>query len=387
MKKIDTIFLFIFVLVSLVTIPGCWDYREINNLAIVSGVAIDKSSDGNGYLLTAEIVDVRGGAKEVNILSKRIQSEGKTIFDATRNMIRISAKMLYWGHVDIVVISQDVARKGILPIIDFLLREREPRLFLHILVSKEKTAKEMLSQQSITTDIRSMEMKEMIETERRFVGKSPHVDLRNFINTLAGEGQAPVLATVGIVNNEGNRTSELSGSAVFKGDKLVGFLNGEDTKFLLFVLNQIHDTLLTLNENGEDVYNGTTLEIHENKTKITPIYSNGNLSVDVDIKAKANLGELGVRNNLIDEKGVEILKREAEKTLKSNVEKVIRKVKSEYDLDILGFGNTIKREMPSLWKSMDANWNEMFRDLDVNVHVTIDIRGSGLSQMPIKVGE
>ncbi|MFP5111560.1 Ger(x)C family spore germination C-terminal domain-containing protein [Bacillaceae bacterium C204] len=34
------------------------------------------------------------------------------------------------------------------------------------------------------------------------------------------------------------RVNELSGTAVFKKDKLRGFLDGNDTKYFLFALNQ-----------------------------------------------------------------------------------------------------------------------------------------------------
>lgn len=368
-------------------LSGCWDYREINELSIVSGLAIDSDSAGKGYSLTAEIVDFGVAGKENKIQSKRIQADGKTIFDAVRNIIKLSAKRLYWSHANIVIISQDIARKGILPVVDVFHRVRETRISTHILISKTKTARELLSQESIATNIRSMEIKEMMINENNLLGKSPNVDLRDFINMLSEEGQSPVLPAVGVVINDGYRTSELSGMAIFRGDKFVGFLNEEDTKFFMFVKNQIKDTLLSLDENLKGDHKDVTLEIYENKTKEKAVNVNGKLSVIIDINAVASVGELGIRNDLIDESGCEILKREAVTTLKSNVENVIRKVKQEYGLDIFGFGTTIKREMPTVWKTMSSNWNNTFRNLDVKVYVNIEIKGSGVSSKPIKIGE
>lgn len=385
--KLRSLLLIILIFVYSAILTGCWDYREINELAIVAGIAVDKSSDGNGYVLTAEIVDLKGAGKENKIQSKRIQSDGVSFSDAVRNMIKLLAKRLYWSHADVVIISQEVAREGIRPIVDVYHRVRETRLPTHFLISKEPTAKELLSQQSITTEIRSEEMKKTINSEKAFLGKSPHTDVRNLINMLSGEGQAPVLGALGIVHGDEYMTFELSGTALFKGDKLVGFINEEDTKFLMFIRNQIQDTMLPLNENTESKFNGTTLEIHKNKTKVKAVNSNGKLSINIDINAVTSLNELSVADNLIDEKGREILKREAEKTLKSNVENVINKVKEEYGLDIFGFGNTIKRDMPSLWKTISANWYKEFRSLDVNVNTKIEIRESGISSKPLKVGE
>ncbi len=378
-------FLVILILGYSTILTGCWDYHEINDLAFVAGVALDKSSNGKGYLFTAEIVSSAG--KEGKIQSKLIQAEGISIYDASRNLIRLSGKRISGKQQVIVIISQDVAREGVLMYIDILQRLYETRLATHILISKEKTAKELLSQQSITTEIRSMEMKAMVNSDKAFLGKSPHVDVRNFINMLSEEGQAPVLAAVGITASEGSMTSELSGIAIFKGDKLVGFLDGEDTKFFLFIRNQIKDTTLVLNENTDSAYKGTTLEIYKSKTRVKPVNLNGKLLINIDINVVAGLNELSVTKNLIDEKGRIVLKKEAEKTLKLNVENVINKIKEEYGLDIFGFGAAIKRDMPSLWKTAASNWDKEFRSLKVNVKTNIEIRESGLSSKPIKVGK
>ncbi len=385
MKKIKSVFWVIFLLFSTTSLTGCWDYREINELAIVAGIAVDKSDDGNKYILTAEIVDLRGAGKENKVQSKKVQAEGKSFSDAVRNAIKISAKHLYWSHADIVIISQEVAKEGILPIVDVYHRIRETRLPSHILISKEKTAKELLSQQSITSEIRSVEMKKMIIAEKAFLGKSPHVDVRNFINMLVAEGQAPILSAIGIATNEGNDTSELSGSAIFNGDKFVGFIDGEETKFLLFIQDKIKDTMLILNENINSEYNGTTIEIHKNKTEVKAVIINGKLSINIEINSDASLNELGVTENLLDKSGCLKLEKEAEMTLKANIEALIKKVKKEYNLDIFGFGATVKRDIPSKWKTISSKWNKEFRGLDVKVTTNIKIKESGISSKPIKV--
>lgn len=387
MKNVRTLLFIVAVIVNMTILTSCWDYTEINQHAIVTGVAIDKGSDGHGYSITVEVVDLRGAVKEAKIQSKSIESQGKTLQDAFRNVIKVSGKTLYWSHVEIIIIGKNIAKHGVLPIIDMIHRQYQPRLSIHILISKEETAREMLSQQSITTDIRSIEMSEMINSEKRVISKAPHVDVRNFINDLSGDGISATLPMVGIVLNEGQKTSEISGTAIFKGDKFIGTLNEEDTKFLLFVKNQVKGGVLVLNENLTDFDKDVTFDIKGNKTKVTPVYTGGKLAMRIEVNTKVALGELGVSENLIDEKGRPLLKIEVEKTLKTNIEKVINKVKAEYDSDIFGFGGIVKREMPSLWKSINTNWGSIFRGLPVNITVNVEIINSGLAYKPIKEGD
>jgi spore germination protein KC len=101
-------------------LSGCWNYREIDKLAIVAGVAIDREQETNRFLMTTEIIDLKSSGKEVEIKSQKIDTEGETIFDAVRNMIKISAKRLYWSHLKVIIISQDIAKEGVVQVIDLL---------------------------------------------------------------------------------------------------------------------------------------------------------------------------------------------------------------------------------------------------------------------------
>jgi spore germination protein KC len=116
MKYRKWLLLTIVILLNGIFISGCWNYREVEKLAIVAGVAIDKG-ENNPYKITFEILQVSGG-KEAKTVSKIISMEGRTIFDAVRNAISLSGKKLYWSHTKIVVISKDIARNGILRVVD-----------------------------------------------------------------------------------------------------------------------------------------------------------------------------------------------------------------------------------------------------------------------------
>lgn len=381
MKKRFIFFIFI-IIINITLLSGCWNYREIEKLAIASGLAIDKNKKGDRFLLTAEIIDIKQGMNEVKIGSKRIESEGDSIFDAMRNMIKISGERLYWSHAKVIILSQDVAKDDIISIIDWIARDQEPRLTLYLLVSKEKTAKELLSQKSVTTEIRSFEMNYML-TGNNLLSKAPKVEAYEFMNDLSVSGISPSLPAIGIAINEGERTSELSGTAVFKKEKLIGFLDSEDTKFYFFIKNKIKGGLLVIPGSKDNI----TLEIFKNKTKVKPIYSDGNLLMKVDIKTEVSIAEEATNVDYISEKGRAKLKSYAEKSLEKDIENVIKKVQGDFGSDIFGFGKIVKAELPSLWKDIKDDWDDIFKELEVEVKAEVQIRNSGLTISPIKVGE
>lgn len=385
MKRISAFLIIIEMISFIFVFTGCWNYREVDKLAIVTGLAIDKDGD-NRYLVTGEVVNLKSEGKNVSTTSKRIQTQGETMFDALRSMIKISGKRLYFSHVKVVIIGETVAREGIVEIIDFFIRDAESRLTLHVLISKEKKAAELLSQQSITSEIRSFEIESMLDAQNS-VSKAPKVNANELINNLSGKGIAATLPTIGVTTNEGLKTSELSGTAVLKKNKLVGFLDEEDTKYFLIVINKFKGGVIADKKPPGAKEANVTFEVFNSKTKVKPEYSDGKLTMNISVESDVSIGESGTTKNYIDEDGREKLREDAENKIEDEIKKLVEKVQSQYDADIFGFGLKVKQNMPGLWKKVEKDWEEEFQKVNVNVNVKLNIRNSGLLNKPIKVGD
>ncbi|MBU5255621.1 Ger(x)C family spore germination protein [Tissierella praeacuta] len=370
-------FIFISILVLMaILLTGCWNYREIDKLALVSGIAVDKNDLNKGYEVTAEIISIPTSAKEPNFNSTKIQSKGEGVFDCMRNMINVSAKQLFWSHAAILIIGEDVAKESILPILDWITRDSEPRLTLYILVSKADTAKDILSSKSLSTEIRSFEIEDMIISNKR-LSKIPNVQVYQLLNDVSTDGIYPVLPTVELVYNGDKETMALSGGAIFNNDKLVDYMDFEDVKSYLFIRNQITGGLINTTLINNDSIDNIDLEIFKNKTKINPIISNEEISMNIKIKTEVSIAESSNSINALNKMDIQKLETVAEKTLKDNILKTITRAQNDFELDIFGFGNLVKEKMPHVWKDIENNWNEIFKDLKINLDVDINVRGSG----------
>ncbi|HEX9060500.1 MAG TPA: Ger(x)C family spore germination protein, partial [Clostridia bacterium] len=312
-----------------------------------------------------------------------IESKGTTIFDAIRNMINITGKRLYWAHARLVIISRDIAENGILPVLDLLFRDAEIREEMDIVISREKTAQEVLKAQTVIQDMHSFDIDSSLENQKS-VAESPKLQVYQFINALEGEGISPAIAAAGIGLNNGRETTEIMGTAVFKSDKLVGFLNKEESKYFSFATDEVDKGLLIQNE---DKTSAITLEIFKNKTEVKPEYYNGKIKMNIHISTEVAIAEVETPLDYIEEERREKLKKEAEESLKASVEKVIKKVQKDYDSDIFGFGMLVKAYMPSVWKELKPNWDNLFKSLDVNLTVDINIKNSAIVSKTIKIGD
>lgn len=367
------------------SLSGCWNYREVDKLVIVAGIAIDKNFATNKYLLTFETLKPSGG-KEGKIESEKIETDGDSIFDAIRNAIKISGKKLYWSHAETVIISKDVAKEGILPILDLLSREREPRLNLMLVVSKAETAKEILTKKAVAGEITSFSIDQIIKGSTDST-KSIHTELYNAIHDIEQEGKSISLPTVSVIKNIDKETLDVSGVALFKKDKLVGFLSDIETKPFLYAKDNVKGGLLYFKVITDAGNTGVTLEVSKSTSKTKATYEGGKIVINIDINTEAIIAELDSAEDLLDEKGIETIKYVAQKNIENDVENIIKKVQSEYDTDVFGFGKLVKESMPSHWREVKGDWDNYYKNLDVKVKSKVDITGSAEIKSPVKVGE
>lgn len=384
MNKIKITLLILTILISSIFAAGCWNYREVDKLAIVAGVAVDKGINGQ-YKVTVEVVQI-SGAKDSKITSKTITMEGKTMFDAVRNEISLSGKKLYWSHAKVIILSKEIASEGVTRVIDWYNRDSETRADVHILISEGASAKEILSSQATTEEIKSFVLDEMIKNQES-LSKAPIIDMLQFDNDLKAKGISAIAPAVNLKQMDGKMLPHIMGTAIFKEDKLVGFLNGEDTKDLIFIKNKVKGGLLIEGTQGNDVSTPVSLEIFKSKTQVRPVVDGNNIEMNLNIDTTVNIDEIDGPENFIDDEGRMKLEQSAENTLKERIESLIMKIQSEYDLDIFGFGAKLREDNTQEWNRVSSNWEETFKNLKVNVITKVHIRNSAMLSKPLEKGE
>ena len=104
------------------------------------------------FNITAELVNIKetGSRQEDQTFeSALLEIEGSSIFDTIRKIIRISSKRPYLAHATIIIVSEEVAREGVISLLDLITANEEPRLDISVLVSKGISANEVLSMKSL----------------------------------------------------------------------------------------------------------------------------------------------------------------------------------------------------------------------------------------------
>lgn len=381
-----SVLIVIILIVMCTFLTGCWNYNETNNLRIVTGVAIDYSKDEDLYIITIEVIKVSGGEGEASMSGETFECKGTSIFDAIRNMISKTGKKLYWSAATVAIISEDVAKNGIIPVLDVILRDKEKRSELYLLISREETAGEIF-------DVRKLKRQKIIayHLENTFqYGERTSSYLTmpawRFVKNLYSSIISPTCPGVKLVTYNDTTLQQIGETAVFKKDRLVGWISQDETKYFLWITDNFDGGIYPISVKEDSSHYEMVLEIFKSKTTKKAEYINDELTVSINISTTANIGEIMGQYDFSNTDNIIALESIIEEKIKNGIENLIGKVQKEYNSDIFELGLTIKKDMPKIWKDeIESNWDVIFPKLKTKVNVDFKIRGSATTRKPIEV--
>lgn len=372
MKKI------ILMLTSIIILTGCWNYRELNDYAIATGMAIDYE-DGE---YEVSLLFANGSNKEDEDTQVTVRSEkGKTIYEAIKNISLSMPKEIYISHLSVIVFSEDMAKNGLRPALDFLLRDPQSHQNFYLIVAKDTKAKDTLTILTPLADYPSQNITANIKITEKLQGRITNASFNNFVSKILQKGSNPISNSIIIVGNEteGTKKEEQENSVasaytkldtlgLFKNDKLVGWTTMDESIGINMLLGYVEILYLNLPCNNDNlVITSTSYKVKNNieKEKIT-----------VNINASGMINEVGCSVNLEDPKNIQKYEQKAEEKMKEYINMAIDKAKS-LKTDIFGYGNMIYKKYPNYFNSID-NWDEVFPNLkiDINVQFTLAHKGS-----------
>ena len=389
MKKF-TIIIITFIIA--ITLTGCGGYEELNNLSIVTAVAFDKTDDVYELsFLIANSPKAQTSAKEGEAKTTVYTGKGKTIAEASKDIEQIVPKQIYLGHINVVVISEDIAEDGFLKIADWLLRNPQTRKKFYLLQAKDVSAKNILKIVSPLESFPSQSIATLIESNSETKSIATSITYSNFIAQILEKGYDPVLPSITIKgdveegSNEKNlETTEpesylvLGPLAIYKGDKLEGFSNEKESWAINVLKNEAKEVNYNVKYQNQDV----SIETSSLKSDIKIIDKN---NIEITISGVGDIYNINNQIDIQNYKEINKIEKTWSKSLKKDLSKVVKKVQNKYKADIFGFGNLIYKNDPKTWEKLEKEWNsKYFPNLNVKIKTNLKISATGSLVKTIK---
>lgn len=388
MKKIMVSLFILFCL------SGCWNYKELNEYSIVTGIAVDKKDDE--YEVSVLISNAPKNSTDNSSSESQIvvySGTGKSVFAALKDVGLISPKELYMNSFSIFVISEDVARDGVDSVVDFFLRYSSSRNKFFVVISKDVEAKNTLKIMTHLTNFPSQGISDNIKSTTDLQGTIAKMGFDKLISILLRDGINPVISSVQVIGDieEGSKTENLESSApktyikignlaIFRDDKLVDWANHDESLGINMINGEISEMFLNVEYNDGYVVVDTTSFSPEIKTNI----KNNKPHVEINLSGEARIIEVKGEIDLQNDKVINELQKKCNKLIKSNVKKAINlAIKNE--TDIFGFGLKFKQNHYNYFKNVKNDWDEKLDEIDFKINSELILKNKVSSKNSLEV--
>ncbi|MEH7123783.1 Ger(x)C family spore germination protein [Bacillus sp. JJ1773] len=392
------------VTVLVLLLAGCWDRVEIEERGFVIGAAIDTANDQESdikiegkrkenYRLTYQFVvpgNIQGNSSGGNQTNNgasgdkpylNLTSEGKTIFQITRQMASETSRIPYMQHLKVILLSEELAQKGYLyDALDIFVRDHEMRRAAKVVIT-EGEAKKALEVNAQNEKLPVMFINSISENVKKSARFLPFTNIGEIHSDLL-KGKSFVVPRI-FVNEKDAR---ISGAAVFNSEdlKMIGTLNERETLGLNFIIGGVKSASIDLVMDDQFV----TVEIKSGKSNMKASVSDlDQIHFKIELVAEGNVGESFGNQKLANLSTVARFEEETSKEIEQIILQTIEKVQKEYKADVLGLGSHLKEEHHQTWTKLEKDWDRgmnYFEKSKIDVQVKFKIRQIGASIETVK---
>jgi len=371
-------------------LSGCWERKKLNELAFVLGYGLDKV--GDHFKVTMQVVvpseiATTSSNKEgmpVSIYEFRV----KNIFEALHEFTLLSSRSSYLGHIRVLVLGEELARSGIAPVLDVIVRSREPRTDFFVVVARDAEASEVLRFLAPLDKLPANRLFYSLETSSESTARTSPVTVDKLVDRLVAEGRNVALSGIQIV---GDRTVEgdeknlkstkpraslkFHGLAVFKKDKLVGWLDEEETIGYNYIMDEVRSSIGPVKgEDGKVI----VMEAIRTSTKRKVKMINGQPNIYISVRATLNIQASQSTDKLDDDRVIRKLEKKAEERLIYLMENAAKHIIEKYNTDIMGYGQLIYQSYPKVWEKLKEQRENYLQTLPVHYQASVHIDRIGL---------
>ena len=383
MKKIK------YLILLLPLLSGCYNYRELNDLGITTAVSIDYQDDS--FYVMAEVVNPikqQDASSSNNSPFINYNSSSSSLQDAFRKVVLESPRQLYAAQLEIIVLSEEVVNNHLEEVLEYFARDPEARTEIKIIVAKTEDSTKAITLQTLLTSLSSSNIIKSLDLQSKVLGMSYPVTLNELLNMYIDPYLEVVLPSMTLYGDyeigdekENITTSspkaivKIDGSTITKDNKILGYLDLEESKILNLINGKLKETIIKMN-----YYDGYIV-FEPNRIKVSKELDIKNNIIKINISGYSKTKEIQSNINLKDPKEVKKLNKALNMELEKKITDTFNSIREKYDTDVFGFQELYYRTNYKYFKENCTNWYEDIYPkikLEVKANVRLYEKGSTL---------
>lgn len=378
MKKFVSLILVLILPLSVFT--GCNYTNGIDEYYFIISLGLDVADNG---LIKLSIQNSSNSSQDESGSSSSSSSqssnykiysvEAKTIDEGITILNNYLNKKINLTHCSALIISEELAKKGIKSYINTLSNNPELRHTCNIIISST-TAFDLMDKVSNSGEVFSARLYDYLTNTTDYTGFTVKSTFGKFFQGLDNGYYEPSA----IYTLVGDSTVQTAGIAVFNKDKMIGHIDVSQSIAHLIATNELEDATITLNNpfaEGENI----DLEISLYKdTDINIELINNTPFISLCVYPEGAVLSSGDSFNYINDENIKKLEKEADNYIEKLLDSYLYTITKKYNSDILGLKALYKSHFLTRDEFEKVHWDEIFGDSFFDIKVITKINSSNL---------
>lgn len=367
MKKILSIFC------ASLFLAGCGEPRTLEKTGIITTKGFDLGEKGfiKGTMIVLQ-VNPEARKKVAIVKGESLTSRGIRI---KGNLA--SSKSLLSGQLRVVLYSEKLARHGISPLTDTLVRDPSVSDLTYLGIVESGEARDLLEVDNPQYPDVGQQLFKEIEHNIN-LENMPSTTLHETIRDFYSAGSDPVMP---LFKKEGNNI-KISGMGILKNDRLVGKLSERQTFYIRLLRDRVRNGQLEIpisnHPDGENLTHNkvaVVLASIDSKNKLK-LVNKKNLEFSINVKLNARVEEINEDIDFKNPKNFKLIEHQINTSVKKDIEKLVTYCRSKGS-DPIGLGEIYRSSVPHSQLTREK-WHKMFKNAKVNVKVETTLITTGL---------
>ncbi|HZG86794.1 Ger(x)C family spore germination protein [Paenibacillus sp.] len=376
------------------TLAGCWNSKELTELAIVVGLGIDKGEEKGTYKVSFQIVNPgaismgkMGGGGGQTMPITVYSGVDNTLFGALRKSTQKVPRQLFFSHIQLLILGEDLAKEGVKEVFDLFDRSRELRMNTPVVVARGASAETMLSIVTPLENLPAVGIAKRLEVSSDVFAQNIETEIMDIIKGFSGEGGIAIsgVQMIGDPKEGQSRKNtsqtklptsiEMKGIGLFREGKLQAWAEGKAARGMLWIKNQMKGTAMDVA--CGDKPEGTSIELTHSVTDVSVKMRGGRPAFRIHVREEGAVTEVHCDIDLGKHESIVKLQNIWAKETEKEIRKAVELAQKE-KIDVFGFGDALNRQYPNVWKQIKRDWPKTFADSEVEVEVEAYVRRTGM---------
>lgn len=369
--------LLILIFIILLSFTGCYNTTGIDRQYFVVSFGIDLV-ENSLIKFSLQIPSSSSGSSEssssAQASSYQLYSvEGETIDECISILNNYLNKKLNFSHCSALILSEEIAKKGIEPFINTLTNNTELRHSCEIIISSS-TALDVLEKVANSGEVFSARLFDYLSTSAQYTGYTIQSTFGDFFQALDNDYYSPSCIYAS-VNND---TVQTNGIAIFNNSIMIGHIDVSNSISHLIVTNDLDTCTITIdNPFEENEKLDLDVSLYKN-TEIKIDIINGSPLITLTVYPEGTIRSSGSIFNYIDNNNITSVEQATTNYLEKILKDYLYTISKKYNSDIVGFKGIYQSTFPTKEEFDKIHWDEIFQDSYFKINLKTKINSSNL---------